>query len=793
VRCSIVIPVHNRASLTRQCLETILADQGVRSNAEVMVVDDGSTDDTPQVLAGFGEAIRVVSHRAPAGFATACNRGAAEAAGEELVFLNNDTIPVAGWLEAILKYADEHPEAAVVGTKLLFPNDTIQHAGMVITDDLNPRHVYAGFPADHPAVNESRPVVAVTAACALFRRRLFEEAGGFDEAFRNGFEDVDLCLRLVEGGHEIHFCHKSVAYHLEMGTRDFSHEHENLELYRRRWAHRVRPDAIPRYLEDGLMRIDYTIRYPFSLHVSPLLGVVGGGERAANALLAARAKENAELLRENIQLRLLLSEAGIELPQIQLSPPRAEKPATARAALFVSGDYGDSMRYRGDYQAEQLELLGASAESHWLHDVPFGELVEAYGCFVLQRVPMDEHVAAFVEEAHRHGKIVICDVDELVFEPPAPDHARHAETIAAADAVFAATEPLAAKARRYNYSVFSIPNAAGREMIEVADETRAGRSDDGSIRLGYVAASPAASNFEVAADAVLWALETNASVRFVLIGELELDPRFDRYADRVERVPTQPWRRLLGRLAGLDVNLAPYDISPHAETTTCNSWLEAALVAIPTIASPRPDLMRVIDPRRNGLLAEADSDWLMALGELISSPERRRQLGSEAYADARNLHSTEARSQVLYEAISEAAGAAVRDRKLTINWLVGTQNGRQARKVARVADEFGRRGHRVRVFAESVPLIARPSVKVRALTNGPLPPADVALAADAVSTARLGGDTNALFRFALTPEAPPPFRRLPVDDPLETEVLERVLLELCFARLDPLTDEEGDA
>src|SRR5436305_1512317 len=116
------------------------------------------------------------------------------------------------------------------------------------------------------------------------RRRLVgRDAGGFDDAFTNGFEDVDLCLRLGEQGYEIHYCHESVAYHLEMGTRDFRDEGPNLDLYRRRWAHKVQPDAIPRYLEDGLLRIAYNLRYPFSLYVSPLLGLVEDEEREREA------------------------------------------------------------------------------------------------------------------------------------------------------------------------------------------------------------------------------------------------------------------------------------------------------------------------------------------------------------------------------------------------------------------------------------------------------------------------------------------------------------------------------
>jgi len=668
----------------------------------------------------------------------------------------------------------------------------------VITEDLNPRHIYAGFPADHPAVNRSRRFPVVTAACALFRRSTFEAADGFDDAFKNGFEDVDLCLRLGEQGHEVHYCHESVAYHLEMGTRDFADEQENLELYRRRWAHKVQPDAIQRYVDDGLLRIRYNVRYPFSLHLSALLGLVEEDEREADALLATRADQVAELLRENIELKLLLGEAGLEAPKTLLSPPRAEKPETARAALFVSDAYGDSMRYRCDHHVEELELLGASADSHWLHQVPLGDMVEAFGCFVLHRVPMDEHVEAFIKEAHRHGKVVVYDTDELVFELPDPLEERHRATIAAADGVFVATEPLAERARKLNPNVFVIPNAVSRELVELADraaETKA-RRDDGAIRLGYVTERPIDDlNFLTAADAVLSMLEENPAVHLLVFGGSALDDRFGRYRDRIERVPLQPWRRVPEILARIDVNLAPSGRDPVAESKSGVSWLVAALVGTPTIASPRSDLARVIEPGRNGLLAETPSEWRDALEELVASGDRRLELGREAALDARRLHSTEAQAPVLYDALVRVAGAAVRDRKLTINWLIGQENGgRSARELSRLAGELGWRGHYVRLFAKSAPSAVRTSVDFRGLASGPLPPADVAIASDAETAGRLAHDPNALFRFSLADGS---FGDLPVPPlpggegtTLETDWLERALLDLCFARLDPMSPSQ---
>src|SRR5918993_4563008 len=216
---SIVIPVHNRATTTRQCLDALLAEPEDEIDRQLVVVDDGSTDTTPSLLDTYRDRVLVIRNETALGFAGACNAGVAAATGEFVVLLNNDTVPTSGWLSALVNYAVQHPAAAVVGAKLLFPNDTVQHAGVVIGLNSLPHHIYAGFPGDHPATSASRRFQVVTAACALFRRGPWQELGGLDTAFLNGWEDVDYCLRAGEAGHEIHYCAESMVYHFESATR----------------------------------------------------------------------------------------------------------------------------------------------------------------------------------------------------------------------------------------------------------------------------------------------------------------------------------------------------------------------------------------------------------------------------------------------------------------------------------------------------------------------------------------------------------------------------------------------
>lgn len=307
--CSVIIPVHDNCGLTRQCLETIL-DAPPKCAHEIIVVDDASTDDTRAMLSAFGDAVQVVPLPTNLGFAGACNRGASGARGESLVFLNNDTVPRSGWLDALCASAKAHPRAGAIGSKLLYPDGTVQHAGIFIGLDRNPWNLYVGFPGDHPAVDRERQLQCVTGACCLVPRGAFAAVGGFDESFRNGYEDVDLCLRLGEGGFEIHYCAASVLVHLEgaSGAARLEATSDNQRLYRGRWAHRVRPDAFVHYVADGLVCIEYGDTYPLTIRISPLLATVeiDGHVDAVDQILATRTLQRNALRAENTALRVAL-------------------------------------------------------------------------------------------------------------------------------------------------------------------------------------------------------------------------------------------------------------------------------------------------------------------------------------------------------------------------------------------------------------------------------------------------------------------------------------------------------
>lgn len=235
--CSIIMPVLNNVALTRQAL-TALADVTDGCEYEVIIVDNHSTDGTREFLSSLGGDVQIIRNEENRGFAKACNQGAQVARGRYLVFLNNDTIPLKGWLNALVQEVEVHQDVGVVGSKLLYADGTVQHAGVVFSRAwLTPYHHHRRVAADLPFINQRREFQSVTAACMLVRRDLFLTVGGFDERYRNGFEDVDLCLKIKQQGWRVVYQPNSVLYHLESqtpGRKD--HDVENHRLFTARWG-----------------------------------------------------------------------------------------------------------------------------------------------------------------------------------------------------------------------------------------------------------------------------------------------------------------------------------------------------------------------------------------------------------------------------------------------------------------------------------------------------------------------------------------------------------------------------
>ena len=241
-RASIVIPVYNHFGHTLACLRA-LAAHPPRAACEVVVVDDGSADETaarlPQV-----EGLRYHRRAENGGFIAACNDGAALARGDTLVFLNNDTVPQPGWLDALLDTFDAYPDAGLVGAQLLYPDGRLQEAGGVVFADGGGWN-YGRFESpDDPRYAYLRDADYASGAAIAIPRALFASLGGFDARYAPAYyEDTDLAFAVRAAGRRVVYQPAARVVHDEgttsgtdTGTGTKAFQVRNRERFAARWG-----------------------------------------------------------------------------------------------------------------------------------------------------------------------------------------------------------------------------------------------------------------------------------------------------------------------------------------------------------------------------------------------------------------------------------------------------------------------------------------------------------------------------------------------------------------------------
>jgi len=226
---SIIIPNRDHAALIRHCLRGLLL-QTDYDDFEVIVVDTGSTDPaTWAVYKQFHEDARfrfVIYYEKPFNFSRVCNVGAAQSTGRYLLFLNNDTQIIESlWLHKMVQWF-AWPRVGVVGARLLYPDGTLQHAGVTVGLWGLAGHAQARMTVDHMSVLGSdawtRQLLAVTGACLMIPHAVLEEVGGWDEDYQLNFSDVQLCLDVHARGYQVIYAADAQLIHHEAQTHQRS-------------------------------------------------------------------------------------------------------------------------------------------------------------------------------------------------------------------------------------------------------------------------------------------------------------------------------------------------------------------------------------------------------------------------------------------------------------------------------------------------------------------------------------------------------------------------------------------
>jgi GT2 family glycosyltransferase len=255
---SIIVPLYRRLDLLEYQLSQFVHHPEISSAELIYVLDSPELDkdlaaQASQLFRLYEVPFRVVTMERHAGFGPANNTAAALARGRLLLLLNSDVLPDAqGWLGAMQTFYDSVEGIGALGPKLLFEDDSLQHAGMYFdvwhegrsAGQWTTFHYFKGLNRDLPVANVSRPVPAVTGACLMIEKELFLDVGGLPEIYILGdYEDADLCIRLIEAGRENWYLPDVELYHLEGQSYDESDRSltntTNRWLLNQRWGKRI--------------------------------------------------------------------------------------------------------------------------------------------------------------------------------------------------------------------------------------------------------------------------------------------------------------------------------------------------------------------------------------------------------------------------------------------------------------------------------------------------------------------------------------------------------------------------
>ena len=222
---SIIIPNKDEKETLKDCIESI-RKKTEYENYEIIIVENNST--TEEIFQYYKELsqdprIRLLRWKKEFNYSAINNYGVSHARGEYLLFLNNDVkIITPGWIKEMLGVC-QRPEVGAVGVKLIYPDNTIQHAGCVIGIGGIAGHMFVDMPANRTGYLHKASILqdmsAVTAACMMMKRTAFEEAGGFTEKLSVAFNDVDLCLKVRKNKKLIVYDPYVELYHMESKTR----------------------------------------------------------------------------------------------------------------------------------------------------------------------------------------------------------------------------------------------------------------------------------------------------------------------------------------------------------------------------------------------------------------------------------------------------------------------------------------------------------------------------------------------------------------------------------------------
>ncbi len=666
---SLIIPTRNGLELLHRCIDSILQKTSY-ANFEIIIVDNGSDD--PATLAYFKDLattpqIRILRIDAPFNY-SALNNAAVQVAKGELIGLVNNDIEVISpdWLDELVSHALQ-PGVGAVGARLWFPDDTLQHGGVVLGLGGVAGHVDIGIGRDQLGYQGraglTQTLSAVTAACLVVKKAIFEAVGGLNEQdLAVAFNDVDFCLRVRESGCRNVWTPFAELYHHESASRGYEDTPEKQQRFSKevayihqRWGKLLLTD--PAY-NPNLSLTGDGFSYAWPPRLPPLM-------------------------------RPVTTQPG--------QPPLYDRLAglaegKVRIAYFAENVHSSTFRYRAANMAEVLNdgvVAGdvqLSAACFFSSDLQHAaHIVQSADILVISRARYDPDLAALVQQFQMQGKRVWFDIDDLVFDTQKIDLiistagqqatddvlnywysvvGRMAQALRLCDGVITTHAYLANEIKLFSkLPVKIIPNFANAAQLAVSEplyqekyqekyqgkyqrQLTSGDALHERIKLGYFSGSSSHNgDLSLIAHALERVMAADARVDLVLVGHVDVmqafGARFGGYlkghlADRVTLHPFVDFLALQALIADADFNLVPLQVNDFTHCKSELKFVDAAIVGTLTIASPAFAYAEVIRHGENGYLAE-DDQWETILLHAIAvrevDHEKHSRMTAAAYQD----------------------------------------------------------------------------------------------------------------------------------------------------------------
>ena len=672
---SLIIPTRNGLELLRVCVDSILKKTSY-NKFEIIIVDNGS--DEPATLAYFRSLektsnIRVLRIDAPFNYSALNNAAVKMARGELIGLINNDIEVISpDWLDEMVSHAIR-PGVGAVGARLWFPDDTLQHGGVVLGLGGVAGHVHMGIGRDQLGYQGraalTQDLSAVSAACLVVKKSIFEVVGGLNvQDLAVAFNDVDFCLRVLEAGYRNVWTPFAELYHHESASRGYEDTPEKQQRFSKevaymyqRWDKLLQTD--PAYNPNlSFSGKDFSYAWPPRVPtlVKPVTTQAGQPPLYDRLASLARGKVRIAYFAENVHSSTFRYRAA-NMVQV-LKQPVAVGNIETSAACFFSGD----LQYTAN-------------------------IVDNADILVISRARYDQDMVQLIQQFKTQHKKIWFDIDDLVFDTnyidliintsgqePTDDVlnywygvvGRMAQALRLCDRVITTNAYLANKIKLFsNLPVKIIPNFANAAQLAVSAPLYQAQLMSGSaprerIKLGYFSGSSSHNgDLSLIAHALEQLMASDARVDLVLVGHVDVAQAFgDRFggylkghlADRVTVHPFVDFLTLQELIADVDFNLVPLQVN---EFTHCKSelkFVDAAIVGTLTIASPAFAYAEAIRHGENGYLAE-DGQWAAVLLQAIAVRdadfEQHRRMTAAAWRDVQQRFAWQTQRPAILQAL----------------------------------------------------------------------------------------------------------------------------------------------